>query len=172
MIIVRREKPEDIEGIREVNERAFGKPQEGDIVNVLRETCPEALSFVALEEDRVVGHILFSPATIHSGDNEVRGMGLAPMAVMPDHQRQGIGSRLIQAGLEALKKSSYPFVIVVGHPEYYPKFGFVPASDHGLKCQWDGVPDEAFMVLVLDESAMKGVSGVARYRSEFDAAMK
>ena len=70
-----------------------------------------------------------------------------------------------------LKESPCPFVIVLGHPEYYPRFGFVPASGHGLQCQWDNVPDEAFMVLVFDESAMKGVSGVARYRSEFDAAM-
>ena len=172
MIIVRTEKPEDIEGIREVNERAFGQPQEADIVDTLRGACPDALSFVALEDDRIVGHILFSPATIHSGDDEVRGMGLAPMAVMPDCQRRGIGSKLIRTGLDALKESSCPFVIVVGHPEYYPRFGFVPASGHGLKCQWDGVPDAAFMVLFLDESTMKGVSGVARYRSEFDAAMQ
>jgi len=172
MIIVRTEKPEDIEGIREVNKRAFGQPQEADIVDALREACPDALSFVAIEGDRVVGHILFSPATIHIHEKVVQGMGLAPMAVVPDEQRRGIGSKLVRAGLDVLKESSCPFVIVLGHPEYYPRFGFVPASEHGLKCQWDGVPDEAFMVLVLDESAMKGVSGVARYRSEFDAAMQ
>lgn len=172
MIIVRTEKPEDIEGIREVNERAFGQPQEADIVNTLRGACPEALSFVAIEGDRVVGHILFSPATIHTHEKVVQGMGLAPMAVMPDYQRRGIGSKLVRAGLDVLKESACPFVIVLGHPEYYPRFGFIPASDYGLRCQWDGVPDEAFMALVLDESAMKGVSGVARYRSEFDAAMQ
>jgi len=172
MIIVRTEKPEDIEGIREVNERAFGQPQEADIVDALRSACPDALSFVAVEEDRVVGHTLFSPATIHSRDGVVRGMGLAPMAVLPECQRRGIGSKLVRAGLAALKESSCPFVIVLGHPEYYPRFGFVPASGHGIRCQWDGVPDEAFMLLFLDESAMKGVSGVARYRSEFDAAMQ
>ena len=171
MIIVRREKPEDIEGIRVVNKRAFEQPQEAEIVDALRSACPEALSLVAVEEDRVVGHILFSPATIHSGDDEIRGMGLAPMAVLPEKQRNGIGSQLVRTGLEVLKESLCPFVIVVGHPEYYPRFRFDPASGHGLKCQWDGVPDEAFMVLVLDESVMKGVSGVARYRSEFDAAM-
>ena len=172
MIIVRTERPEDIEGIREVNKRAFGQPQEADIVDTLRGACPDALSFVAIEGDRVVGHILFSPATIHSGDDEVRGMGLAPMAVVPDEQRRGIGSKLVRTGLDVLKESSCPFVIVLGHPEYYPRFGFVPASHYDLHCQWDGVPDEAFMVIVLDESAMEGVSGVARYRSEFDAAMK
>lgn len=171
MIIVRKEKPEDIEGIRIVNERAFGQPEEADIVDALRGACSDALSLVAVVEDRVVGHIFFSPATIHTQNGNIVGMGLAPMAVLPDCQRQGIGSKLVRAGLEMLKESSCPFVIVLGHPEYYPRFGFVPASIHGLQCQWDGVPDEAFMVLILDESAMKNVSGVARYRSEFDAAM-
>jgi putative acetyltransferase len=171
MIIVRKEKPEDIEGIRIVNERAFGQPEEANIVDALRGACSDALSLVAVAEDRVVGHIFFSPAKIYTQNGDVVGMGLAPMAVLPDCQRQGIGSKLVWAGLEMLKESSCPFVIVLGHPEYYPRFGFVPASIHGLQCQWDGVPDEAFMVLILDESAMKNVSGVARYRSEFDAAM-
>lgn len=171
MVIIRKEKPGDIEGVRAVNERAFGQPEEADIVDVLRGACPDAYSLVAVEEDRVLGHILFSPATIHTQNGDVVGMGLAPMAVLPNYQRRGIGSKLVRAGLEMLKESSCPFVIVLGHPQYYPRFGFIPASGHGLQCQWDGVPDEAFMVLVLDESAMKGVSGVARYRSEFDAAM-
>ena len=172
MIVVRKEKPEDVGGIRVVNERAFGQSQEADIVDALRGDCPDALSLVAVEKDRVVGHILFSPATIYTHEGIIQGMGLAPMAILPDCQRKGIGSKLVRAGLEALKASSCPFVIVLGHPEYYPRFGFVPASEHGLKCQWDGVPDKAFMVLIFDESVMKGVSGVARYRSEFDAAMK
>jgi len=171
MIIVREEKPEDVEGVRIVNERAFGQPQEAEIVDALRNSCPDAMSLVAVERDRIVGHILFSPATIQRSDGEVRGMGLAPMAVLPDYQGQGIGSKLVRAGLEALKESSCPFVIVLGHPKYYPRFGFVPASNHSLQCQWEGVPDEAFMVLILDESVMKDVSGVAWYRSEFDAAM-
>ena len=171
MTIIRKEETEDIAGIRLVNQRAFGQPQEADIVDALRDACPEGLSFVAVEEDRIVGHVLFSPVTIHSPDGVVKGMGLAPMAVMPEHQRRGIGTKLVRAGLAALKESSCPFVIVLGHPEYYPRFGFVPASGRGLRCQWDGVPDAAFMVFILDEFAMRGVSGVARYRSEFDAAM-
>jgi len=97
-------------------------------------------------------------------------MGLAPMAIAPERQRQGIGSRLIEAGLKVLRQQACPFVIVLGHPEYYPRFGFVPASGHGLACQWEGVPDEAFMVLILDKAFMAGVSGVARYRDEFDEA--
>ncbi len=93
------------------------------------------------------------------------------MAVLPERQRQGIGSMLVQAGVDAMRERNCPFIIVLGHPKYYPRFGFAAASHHGLSCQWDGVPDEAFMVLILDESAMASVSGTARYRDEFDLAM-
>jgi putative acetyltransferase len=95
-------------------------------------------------------------------------MGLAPMAVLPDRQRQGIGSQLVRRGVDLLRERRCPFVVVVGHPEYYPRFGFEPASAHALVSQWDGMPDAAFMVLILDDHAMAGVRGVARYRGEFD----
>jgi len=98
-------------------------------------------------------------------------MGLAPMAVLPEFQRQGIGSRLVRYGLDILRQGSCPFIIVLGHPEYYPRFGFEPASTHKIRCQWTGVPDEAFMIIILDKDAMAGVSGIAAYRSEFDDAM-
>jgi putative acetyltransferase len=91
--------------------------------------------------------------------------------MLPDRQRQGIGSMLVKAGIDELCERNCPFIIVLGHPEYYPRFGFVPAARHGLSCQWDGIPDEAFMVLILDEISMAGVSGVARYRDEFAEAM-
>ena len=91
------------------------------------------------------------------------------MAVRPDRQRQGVGSQLVRDSLAVLRARGCPFVVVVGHPEYYPRFGFQPASAYGLASQWDAVPDEAFMALVLDAHAMDGVSGVARYRDEFDA---
>ena len=171
MISIRRERPEDIGSIRAVNEAAFGQRTEGDIVDALRHACPDLLSLVAESDDEIVGHILFSPVTIEDGSGSTQGMGLAPMAVMPNRQRQGIGSKLIEAGVEILGERGCPFVIVLGHPEFYPRFGFVPASRHGLRCQWEGVPDAAFMVLVLDEATMAGVRGVARYRDEFDAAM-
>jgi putative acetyltransferase len=97
-------------------------------------------------------------------------MGLAPVAVLPERQNQGIGSALVTAGLAIIRGSSCPFVIVLGHPDYYPRFGFEPAAGHGIRCQWD-VPDEAFMILVLEEEAMRGASGPARYRPEWDAAV-
>lgn len=93
------------------------------------------------------------------------------MAVIPERRKQGIGSRLVEKGLEILHKQNCPFVVVLGHSEYYPRFGFERASTYGLKSQWEGVPDEAFMVIVMDKTALVGVSGVAKYRAEFDEAM-
>ncbi|UCE47865.1 MAG: N-acetyltransferase [Phycisphaerales bacterium] len=171
MIRIRPEKPEDIPFVRVINERAFEQPAEADIVDKLRLSCLEALSLVAEDESRLVGHIFFTPATIDSGSGIIEGMGLAPMAVLPERQRQRIGSALVEHGLKILRERCCPFVIVLGHPGYYPRFGFELASMYGLKSQWETVSDEAFMVLMLDKARMEGVSGVARYRNEFDEAM-
>jgi putative acetyltransferase len=171
MVAVRKEKPEDIKQIFSVNEQAFGVSTEAEIVDELREKCPNTLSLVAEDDGEIVGHIFFSPVEIEWSGDVIRGMGLAPMAVRPDKQRQGIGSQLVKAGLEILKEQGCPYIIVLGHPEYYPKFGFEPASKYGLTCQWEGVPDDAFMVIVMDTSSLLGVKGVAKYRDEFDEAM-
>lgn len=169
MVIVRFETPADAEGVRIVNERAFGQPLEADLVERLRHSCPDALSLVA--DDRgVVGHIMFTPVSIRTRERHVDGMGLAPMAVMPYRQRQGIGSLLVHHGLDLLRARGCPFVVVVGHPEYYPRFGFEPASRHGLACPWAGIPEAAFMVAILDPAAMTGMSGVVAYRDEFNEA--
>ena len=150
---------------------AFEEPAEAAIVDSLRAACPEAISLVAVDENQVVGHILFSPAVLEGPDGPIIGMGLAPMAVLPGRQRQGIGSNLVRHGLDLLKVGGCPFVIVLGHPKYYPRFGFEIASHHRLHCQWEGVPDEAFMALVFNDAVMAGAQGVVRYRDEFDAAM-
>jgi len=171
MITIREEQPGDVAAVRLVNEKAFGQPAEADIVDALRERCPDHLSLVATVDDRIVGHILFSPLTVEQEGKKFRGMGLAPMAVPPEYQRQGIGSRLVRAGIAVLREASCPLVIVLGHPGYCPRFGFVPASTHGLVCQWQRVPDDAFMALVLDETFMTGVSGAVRYGDEFGQAM-
>jgi putative acetyltransferase len=167
MIRIRPQTAADSPRVRALNEAAFGQPLEAALVERLQAACPEAVSLVADDGD-VVGHILFTPVRVESEGRAVEGMGLAPMAVRPDRQRQGIGSALVRRGVEILRSRGCPFVVVVGHPPYYPRFGFEPASTHFLRSQWDGIPDDAFMVLVLDPAAMTGVAGVARYRPEFD----
>ena len=168
MISIRNEEQKDYASIRAVNELAFGQSVEANIVDKLRASCDDSLSLVATRDEEVVGHILFTPVTIESGNVTIEGMGLAPMSVLPDYQRQEVGSALVRAGLSTLRKQAYPFVVVLGHAEYYPRFGFEPASKVGIKCQWEGVPDEAFMILIFDEKVMKDVSGIAKYSDVFD----
>jgi putative acetyltransferase len=167
--LIRLESPDDVAAVRQVNALAFGQPAEANLVDKLRAACREALSLVAVDDvGEVVAHILFTPVGVESHGRRIVGMGLAPMAVRPDCQRQGIGSELVRRGLSLLTERGCPFVVVVGHAAYYPRFGFAPASRHGLASQWDGMPDEAFMVMILDQPFMTGVRGVARYRDEFD----
>jgi putative acetyltransferase len=171
MVTIRKEQPSDILAVRAINEKAFGQQAEPNIVDAIRTACPQAISLVAEYDDQLIGHILFSPVVIESEKETVAGMGLAPMSVLPEHQRRGVGGRMVKTGLDMLRRSACPFVIVLGHPAYYPRFGFTPASGHHIDCQWDGVPDEAFMVLILDGDRMKGVTGIARYRNEFNKAV-
>lgn len=166
-LVIRDELPEDAPGIRSLLEAAFPSSVEADLVDRLRVSCPGQVSLVALEAGRIVGHILFTPVVIEAGTEPVNGFGLAPMAVLPQSQRRGVGSALARAGIEGLRQTGCPFIVVVGHPEYYPRFGFVPASRHGVRCPWDQVPDEVFMILVLD-SAAPNLAGLTRYRPEFD----
>lgn len=169
MIEIRKEEPQDRDAVHLLNLAAFDNGPEATLVDKLRSSCKDYLAFVAVEDGAVVGHILFTPTTV-DGSTAV-GMGLAPMAVLPSHQRKGIGSRLVRFGLEQLRQSGCPFVFVLGHPEYYPRFGFEVASKYHLVSQWEGVPDEAFMVAVADGGALPKAGGVARYRGEFNDAM-
>lgn len=163
LIEIREERPGDIAAIRDVNRRAFGQDQEGNIVDALRSNEAALLSLVATVDGRVVGHIMYSPASL---GGEVMGAALGPMSVLPEHQRQGIGSRLVEAGNRKLRDRGCPFIVVVGHADYYPRFGFEPARAHGIECEWE-VPDDVFMVLALDREKLRGVTGLAKYRDEF-----
>jgi len=171
MIKIREERAEDHEVVREIIDKAFGQPEEGRIVDKIRESCEETISLVAVEGEKVVGHIFFSPALIKHNGKTIKGMGLAPMAVHPDYQNKGIGSLLVKDGIKRVRHTGCPFIIVLGHDKYYPRFGFEKASMYGIKPQWDGVPAEAFMVMILDKEKMAGVSGMATYRKEFDEVM-
>jgi putative acetyltransferase len=164
-IEIREECPDDVVAVRDLNRRAFGQDQESNIVDALRANRAALLSLVATLNDQVVGHIMYSPVSV---GGKLTGAALGPMAVLPECQRQGIGSKLIDAGNQKLKDAGYPFIIVVGHADYYPRFGFRPASEYGIKCEWD-VPNDVFMLLVLDEAKMAGVSGLAKYRHEFSS---
>ncbi len=169
--VIRDERSEDAPAIRAVLEAAFPQAVEADLVDRLRATCQDSLSLIAVEDNQVVGHILFTPVVIERPEGPIVGIGLAPMAVLPEFQRRGIGSALVRAGVERLRQSGCPFVVVVGHPEYYSRFGFTRASTHGIRCQWDGVPDEAFMILVLQSSITSQLAGLAKYQPEFDSTV-
>jgi putative acetyltransferase len=163
-MLVRDERAGDREAVRRVNELAFGAKTEADLVEALHAARAVTLSLVAEDErGEVVGHILFSPVTI---DGVEAAIGLAPMAVLPGQQRSGIGTALVRAGLERLERAGHRAVVVLGHPAYYPRFGFVPASRFGLVWR-RGVDDEAFMALELVRGSLP--PGAVLYRPELEA---
>jgi len=125
---------------------------------------------VAIEDGRVVGHILFTPVMIESNKAKYEAVTLAPMAVLPRYQRRGIGASLIRQALDECKRMGHNIVVLIGHPEYYPHFGFVPAGPKGLSSEFE-VPDEAWMVAELAEGALDDVSGEVRFQPEFADAM-
>jgi putative acetyltransferase len=165
---VRGETPADVDQVRGVNRAAFDRPQEGALVDALRER-PGVISLVAARMGMVLGHILFSPVEIVGAPTPARVAGLGPMAVLPTHQRAGIGSQLVRAGLEACRGAAYDAVVVLGHPQFYPRFGFAPASRFGLRSEYD-VPDPVFMALELRPGALPAQGGLVKYRPEFAAA--
>jgi putative acetyltransferase len=165
LIQVRTETASDFDAVRMVNERAFGEPAEALLVDALR-GLDAAISLVATIDGRVVGHILFTPVQVERAGSGLSAMGLAPMAVLPEFQKQGIGSALITAGLDACRARLHDLVVVLGHPGYYPRFGFVVAAAHGLTCEYPA-PIEAFMVVELTPGAFARAGGLVRYRPEF-----
>jgi putative acetyltransferase len=162
---IRPERPADAAAIDAVNRAAFGQPAEATLVADLRDQASPLVSLVAEEGREVVGHVLFSPVTL-TNHADVKIMGLAPMAVLPAMQRRGIGSTLARAGLDACTRLGCDAVVVLGHAQYYPRFGFQPASAFGVRCEYD-VPDEVFMALELAPGRLAGKSGTIRYHPAF-----
>jgi putative acetyltransferase len=166
MMEIRAEQPEDRDAVRQVNMTAFGRESEADLVDRLRDV-ESTVSLVAVDRDRVVGHILFSPVAIE-GECQCEGsiLGLAPLAVMPKAQRKGVGAMLIRQGLEVCVQMGVVAIVVLGAPRYYQRFGFRAAKEQGLRCEYEG-SDESFMVLELVPDALKKCVGLVRYLPEF-----
>ncbi len=164
---IRPERPPDLSRIRELNRLAFGGIEEADIVDAIRSGGGAVLSLVAVAgDDLIVGHILFSPVTLVPPVPELRGLGLGPMAVLPSWQNRGIGTRLVEEGMRHCVDLAVDYVVVLGHPAYYPRFGFLPSVSFNLKSAYDA-PPEAFMVRELREGSLREHSGVVHYRPEF-----
>ncbi len=162
---IRAEKENDQDAVHTVNVSAFETPSEADLVNAIREQAKPIVSLVAEDDGEVVGHIMFSPVSL-SGSPNLKLMGLAPMAVAPKHQRKGIGSALVRAGLEQCRNLGFAAVVVLGHPKYYPRFGFSPSSQFGIDSEYD-VPEEVFMAMELQPEALSGKTGTVSYHAAF-----
>ncbi|MCC6600056.1 MAG: N-acetyltransferase [Crocinitomicaceae bacterium] len=170
-LTIRQETPDDFKEIFEINRIAFGQENEAKLITALRNNhavfVPE-LSIVATKNDKVIGHILFTKILIKDNRGNMHGsLALAPMAVIPEFQKRGVGRRLIREGLEAARKSGFKSVIVLGHEHYYPKFGFEPAEKWGINAPFN-VPSNAFMVIELVKDGLKNISGTVFYPKEFE----
>src|SRR5690606_1642636 len=165
IMVIRDETGRDQDTVRALNEAAFDSGAEARLVDMLREQAKPLVSLVAEQDSFVVGHILFSPVTL-SGHDDLKIMGLAPMAVAPPHQRRGIGTSLVHAGLDRCRELGAGAVVVLGHPEFYPRFGFVPSTRFDIRSEYD-VPEDVFMVTELKPGFFRGVSGTIRYHAAF-----
>ena len=155
----------DLEAICAINKAAFTDHGNNSAFDQFRAERKDIISLVAHANGETIGHILFSPVTMTTAAGPAHGMGLGQLAITPGWQNKGIGTRLAETGLTQLREQNCPFIIVIGHATYYPRFGFAQGQLHGVKCQWDSVPDESFMVLYPDEDQVqkKQLRGVASF---------
>jgi predicted N-acetyltransferase YhbS len=173
-IIIRKETPEDYCWVVELTEKAFetleiSDHNEGKLVDKLRKSTNfiSELSLVAEFNDQIVGHILFTPAIIDNGQQKFQSLILAPVSVLPEFQKQGIGGQLIRAGHQKAVELGFHSAILLGHPEYYPRFGYKPASTWGIKTHYELPSDDVFMAVELTVGALTGVSGMVVFPPEF-----
>jgi putative acetyltransferase len=165
-MLIRLEEAADYDAVYSVNVAAFPTASEAILVNALRDQANPVISLVAEEADRVIGHILFSPVAL-SGNTGIQVMGLAPMAVIPDCQNHGVGSKLVASGLAHCRGMGVSAVVVLGHPEYYPRFGFLPSSRFGMDSDYQ-VPEEIFMAMELEPGVLGESAGRAKYHAAFE----
>lgn len=164
---IREETESDIEAIWKVHSDAFETDAEANMVNALRRSGCDHISLVAETDNNIVGHILFTPVKLTGTDNRLKIMGLAPMAVMTQYQNKGIGSQLVKAGLERCQERGFDAVVVLGHPGYYPRFGFIPSIKYDIKSEYN-VPDDVFMILELVPGCLKNKKGIIKYHETFN----
>lgn len=168
---IRRQHPQDWHAIRAVIDTAFNdKGEVSAIVARIANACgDDCFGHVAIDQNqKIIGHIWMSPAHIEHDGPPVTGHCLSPMAVMPQFQKTGIGKALAHALLDDARRRNTTFILVLGHPEYYPKFGFERADAWNISCPMADAPPEAFMIKVFKPERLKGISGIGRYRHEFD----
>jgi predicted N-acetyltransferase YhbS len=173
-IIIRKENTFDHNWVIELTEKAFetleiSDHNEGRLVDKLRKasTFIDELSLVAEVNGQVVGHILFTPVEIDNGHQKFQSLVLAPVSVLPEFQKMGIGGQLILAGHHKAKELGFQSAILLGHPGYYPRFGYKPASGWGIKTHYELPSDDVFMAIELTENGLYGVSGMVIFPPEF-----
>jgi predicted N-acetyltransferase YhbS len=171
-IAIRPEHKDDYDSIKRINDEAFGQENEGLLVSALRKTSKYIpnLSLVAEMNNNIIGHILFYPLTIITKTGEKDVLSLAPISVLPKYQKKGVGYKLVKRGLDDCKKTNYDVVIVVGHPNDYPRFGFKPASKWKIQLPIDA-PDEAFMAIELKEKTIEKYTGTVVFPKEYYDAL-
>jgi putative acetyltransferase len=168
--IVRTENVSDHTAIHHVETAAFDRPDEADLVDRLREANALLLSLVAEQAGEIVGHVAFSPVKVTADDETYTAVGLGPVAVLPSMQKQGIGGMLIREGLKQLREAGHELVFLIGHPAYYPRFGFRPAVQLGFGSDYitEGEPNDHFMVIALVDGAFDDRAGQVRYHPDFE----
>ncbi len=167
-VVIRAARPADSRAIASVHQAAFETDAEARLVEALLAEGDGVISLVAVENAMVVGHVLLSRVTIGEDDSAAEALSLAPVAVRPDSQRRGIGSALVQASLDAAREQGWEGIVVLGHPGFYPRFGFEPATPRGILPPWPDVPEEAWMVAELSPGALGGVAGVVAFPRAFE----
>ena len=165
MIIVRQEREVDLPDVREVLNRACGRSDEADLVDLVRESTYSFVALVATNNDQTVGYAMLTPVWVGDGPAPI-GVGLGPVAVLPEHQGEGIGTALVRHALHVCRREGISVVVTLDYPGYFRRFGFTPATDSGLHSAYNAF-DDTFMAIELDEDALSEISGTVWYLNAF-----